>query len=54
ELEGLTRSQNAIEIDQIPLLLEDEVPFAFTRSFGDLTQDSTNDNVSLEIEPVSM
>ncbi|KAG5224296.1 Kinase, Peptidoglycan-binding LysM [Salix suchowensis] len=54
ELEGLTRSQNAIEIDQIPLLLEDEVPFAFTRSSGDPAQDSTNDNVSLEMESVSM
>ncbi|KAJ6296772.1 hypothetical protein OIU78_022488 [Salix suchowensis] len=51
---GLTRSQNVIEIDQIPLLLEDEVPFAFTRSSGDPAQDSTNDNVSLEMEAVSM
>uniref|UniRef100_A0A6N2KPD6 Protein kinase domain-containing protein n=1 Tax=Salix viminalis TaxID=40686 RepID=A0A6N2KPD6_SALVM len=54
ELEGLTRSQNAIEIDHNPLLFEDEVPFAFTRSSGDPAQDSTNDNISLEMESVSM
>ncbi|KAG6738495.1 hypothetical protein POTOM_058115 [Populus tomentosa] len=34
---------------------EDEVlPFAFTRSFGDPTQDSANDNINLEMELVSI
>lgn len=54
ELEGPTKSQNGTEIDQHPLLFGDEVSFAFTRSFGDPTQDSTNDNIYLEMELVSI
>lgn len=53
ELEGLRKSQKCIEIDQeSDGLLGDEVPHK--HSCGESTQESIEDNISLQMEPVSI